>query len=156
MKVDIHMAGLADARDIAIMTGEYQTEMATLAGVTNNGFQLKEKEALLTEFLDNADYAVLIARSVRGHPLGYVTLFESQPYADAAYGIIDQIYVRLFYRQRRIARRLLNEAKELAGEKRWRRLLVTFPLLFPLEAAASLFEKQGYRDPGQRKQWLLI
>ncbi len=156
MKVDIHRAKLTDARDIAVMTGEYQAEMATLAGVANSGFQLKEKEAILSEFLDNTDYVVLIARSVRGHPLGYVTLFESQPYADSAYGIIDQIYVRSFYRQRRIAHRMLNAAKELAGKKRWRRLLVTFPVAFPLEAAASLFKKQGYRDPGQRKQWLLI
>ncbi|NLC23300.1 MAG: GNAT family N-acetyltransferase [Oxalobacter sp.] len=156
MKVDIQRAQLTDARDIAVMTGEYRAEMAALAGVSEIDFQLKEETAILDEFLDNADYAVLIARSVRGHPLGYVTLFESQPYADAAYGIIEQLYVRPFYRQRRIARRMLNEAREFASKKRWRRLLVTFPVFFSLDAARSLFEKQGFRDPGQRKQWLLI
>lgn len=156
MKVDIQRAKPEDARDIAVMTGEYQIEMTALAGVPERDFQLKAQEAILRDFLDNGDYAVLIARSVRGHPLGYVTLFESQPYADAAYGIIEQIYVRPFYRQRRIARRMLNEARAFASEKRWRRLLVTFPVFFSLDAARMLFEKQGFRDPGQRKQWLLI
>lgn len=156
MKVNIQRAEPDDARDIAVMTGEYQAEMIALAGVAERDFQLKEQEAILHEFLDNGDYAVLIARSVRGHPLGYVTLFESQPYADAAYGVIEQIYVRPFYRQRRIARRLLNEARAFASKKRWRRLLVTFPVFLPLDAARSLVEKQGFRDPGQRKQWLLI
>jgi|GEM_PF-2063731 len=155
MKVDIQRAGLGDVRDIAVLTGEYQAEMASLAGVTEMDFLLKEMETMLGEFLDNVDYTVLIARSVRGHPLGYVTVFESQPYSDAPHGIIDRIYVRPFYRQRRIARRLLNAARDLAGEKRWRRLLVTFPTALSVDAARVLFEKQGFRDPGQRKQWLL-
>ncbi|MDL2283601.1 GNAT family N-acetyltransferase [Oxalobacter sp. OttesenSCG-928-P03] len=156
MKVEIQRADLNDVRDLAAMAGEYQAEMVALAGVADFVFEQKEKEAALSAFLENADYAVLIARSVRGHPLGYVTVFESLPYSNDPHGIIEQIYIRPFYRQRRIARRLMAKTRELAGQKRWRRLMVMFPLAFHLDAARAFFEKQGFGDPGRRKLWLRV
>lgn len=156
MKVAIQRAAPGDIRDLAVMTGEYQAEMLAVAGMAHHDFQLRETEEKLREFLDHADYAVLLARTVRGHPLGYVTVFESLPYSKDTHGIIGQIYVRPFYRRRRIARRLLEETRKLATENHWRRLMVTFPLAFRLEAALALFEKQGFGTPGQLKQWLLV
>ncbi len=156
MKIVVQRAGMDDVRDIAVMAGEYQAEMIALAGVADFSFQSQEKEAALRGFLENADYVVLVARSVRGHPLGYVTVFESQPYRDDPHGIVEQVYVRPFYRRRRIARRMMNETRQLAKEKRWRRLLVTLPLAFPMDAAMTFFEKQEFANPRQRKQWQLI
>lgn len=155
MKIEIQRAQISDVRDIAVMTGEYQAEIMALAGYDFQ-FQSQEKETALRDFLDNADYAVLVARTVRGHPLGYVTVFETQPYFDDPQGIIEQIYVRPFYRQRRIARRLIAETRLLAQKRRWRRLMVTFPLAFHLDAARAFFEKQGFTDSGSRRQWLRV
>jgi GNAT superfamily N-acetyltransferase len=156
MKVDIQRAGLHDVHDIALMAGEYLAEMLLLAGFEDTWFQISERKALLQGFLDNADYIILVARTVRAHPLGYVTVFESRPYLDGLHGIIDQIYVRPFYRRRRIALRMMMETRQLAERMRWRRLMITLPLAFRLEPARSFFEKQGFSDPRQRKQWLRI
>lgn len=154
MKVDIHRAGKEDVRDVAVMTGEYRAEMLALSGKKPVS-SLQEDKARLSEFLDNADYAIFVARSVRGHPLGLMTVFESCVYADDLNGIIEQLYVRPFYRRRKIARKLLAESCQLAKAKKWRRMVVTLPLFLP-ESVFAFWENRGFTPSGSRKQWLLM
>lgn len=156
MKVEIHKAEKKDIHDLAVMIGEYRAEMTSLAGFSDFDYQIQEEKSVLEDFLDNADYAVFIARSVRGHPLGYLTIFESHPYRDEPDGILEQLYVRSFYRQRRIAHRIFREVKKFAGEKRWRRIVATLPTFLPVDAVMAFFEKQGFSNARQRKQWFLI
>ena len=154
MKVDVRRAGKDDVRDVAVMIGEYRAEMLALSG-QKPAFPLQEKDARLGEFLDNEDYAIFVARSVRGHPLGLMTVFESCAYAGDLNGIVEQIYVRPFYRRRRIARRLLAESCQLAKARQWRRLVVTLPLFSP-EPVCAFLRDRGFTPPGGRKQWLLM
>lgn len=154
MKIDICRAAGEDVRDAAVMIGEYRAEMLALSG-QELPFPLQKDDAWLGAFLDNVDYAVLMARSVRGHPLGLMTVFESCAYAGDANGIIEQIYVRPFYRRRRIARRLLSESWQLAKARQWRRMTVTLPLFLP-EPACAFLENRGFTPAGGRKQWLLV
>lgn len=156
MKIQIDKATQKDVHDIATMMGEYRSEMIALTGRLHYEFQIHKEKIILEEFLDNTDYAVFLARSVRGHPLGYLTVFESIPYLKDSYGILEQLYVRPFYRQRRIAKRLLQKVCQFAEEKHWRRLLVTLPRTFPIEAFNVFLEKQTFANAGKRKQWLLI
>lgn len=154
MKVDIYRASVGDVRDVVVMIGEYRAEMLALFD-QKLFFPLQEDDAWLKEFLDNDDYAILIARSVRGHPLGLMTVFESCSYAGDLSGVIEQIYVRPFYRRRRIARRLLAESCQLAKSRRWRRMVVTLPLFLPEPVCAFLTDR-GFTPSGGRKQWLLM
>ncbi len=156
MKVQIHKANQNDVHDVATLIGEYRSELVALTNHTDFEFQINNEKIILSELLDNTDYAVFIARSVRGHPLGYMTVFESIPYLDDSCGILEQIYVRPFYRQRRIAHRMFQEIRQYAEKRRWRRLLVTLPRTISLPPVYALFEKQGFANAGKRKQWLLI
>lgn len=154
MKVDIHRAGKDDVRDVAVMLGEYRAEVLAFSG-RKPAFPLQKEDARFGEFLDNEDYAIFMARSVRGHPLGLMTVFESCAYADNLDGIIEQVYVRPFYRRRRIARRLLAESCQLAKNRQWRRMVITLPLFLP-EPACAFLGNRGFTPPGGRKQWLLM
>ncbi len=156
MKIRIDRATLKDVHDIAVMMGEYRSEMTALAGCHDFEFRINEEKRRLKDFLDNPDYAVFLARSVRGHPLGYLTVFESIPYPDDTDGILEQLYVRPFYRQRKIARRLFQEVCQFAGEKHWRRILVTLPGTLSPDPVNTFLEKQGFANSRQRKQWFLI
>ena len=156
MKIQIDKATLNDVHDLATLIGEYRSEMIALSGRFGFEFQINHEKTILDEFLANPDYAVFLARSVRGHPLGYLTVFESIPYRDDPYGILEQIYVRSFYRRRRIAHRLFQKTRQFAEEKHWRRLLATLPRTILLDPVHAFFEKQGFTNSAKRKQWLLI
>ncbi|MCM1512430.1 MAG: GNAT family N-acetyltransferase [Oxalobacter formigenes] len=155
MKVDIRPAAREDIRDAAVMRSEYRAEMLALAGLEPE-FLLQEDKARLLDFLDNDDYVILMAHSVRGHPLGLIAVFESAVYQDDLRGVIEQIYIRPFYRRRKIARRLLSEIRQWAKARQCRRLTVTLPPLLSLEPAYAFFQDQGFTPSGSRKQWLLV
>lgn len=155
MQIEVHPVTQDNVRDLLVLRNEFRTEIVALSGQTPQTQIADEKEQIM-DFLQNPDYFVLMAKSVRGHPLGFITIFESLPYLPDKDGIISEIYVRDFYRRRKIGKKLLTNTIQLATEKKWRRLLITMPMDISFEAAKSFFAKQEFSGASLMKQWYVV
>lgn len=157
MSVVIKRADESQLRDLVRLTAEFWNEVATCASL--NGFEAdpeKIGEELL-RFLDMPDYAVLMATTPKGHPLGFVSVFQMPvQLREEPYAILDKLYVRPDYRRRKIAHQLVEEAKFFARSRKCKRLQSTFPAHFALPDALAFFRAERFYETGGRKHKVTI
>ena len=130
-----------------------------MSAIGTSGFRFRLAEAVVEreEFLEWDEYVVLIARSPRGHPLGFITLFEHQAhYLGDPFGMVAELYVRPEYRRRRIAHRLMEQAKSHARSHRWKHLQLAMPAPVQLGEALTFFERERFVNAGDRKMMLVL
>lgn len=157
MQVDVTRATENDVGELVLLTSEFWHEVALEAGLS--GFASR-REAIgneLREFLADPDYAVFIARSCRGHPLGFCTVFpmvvqlREEPFA-----ILDKLYVRRDYRRRKIGHALVEEAKRFTRLVKCKRLQATLPAFFMLDEALAFFRAERFYETGGRKHKIAV
>ena len=157
MSVVIKRADESQLRDLVRLTAEFWNEVASSASL--NGFEAdpeKIGEELL-RFLDMPDYAVLMATTPKGHPLGFVSVFQMPvQLREEPYAILDKLYVRTGYRRRKIAHQLVQEAKSFARSRKCKRLQSTFPAHFALPDAQAFFRAERFYETGGRKHKLAL
>ena len=157
MGVVIKRADESQLRDLVRLTAEFWSEVASCASL--NGFEAdpeKIGEELL-RFLDMPDYAVLMATTPKGHPLGFVSVFQMPvQLREEPYAILDKLYVRPDYRRRKIAHQLVEEAKFFARSRKCKRLQSTFPAHFSLPDALAFFRAERFYETGGRKHKVAI
>lgn len=145
-------AGESDIRDLVVLTSEYLQEVARAAG--RGGF-VPDRERIgdeLEEFLDMPDYAVILARSPKGHPLGFATVFQMPvQIREEPFAILERLYVRPDYRRRGIAHQLLEDAKRFARSRKCRRLQATLSAFFVLDDALAFFNAERFYKTAGRK-----
>lgn len=157
MNLVIERAAESHLRDLVRLTAEFWNEVATCAGL--NGFEPdagKIAEELL-EFLDMPDYAVLMATTPKGHPLGFVSVFEMPvQLREEPYAILDKLYVRPDYRRRNIGHQLVEQAKFFARSRKCKRLQSTLPAHFVLPDALAFYRAERFYETGGRKHKVAI
>ncbi len=157
MSVVIERADESQLRDLVRLTAEFWSEVAYCASL--NGFEpdTGKIEAELLEFLDMPDYAVLMATTPKGHPLGFVSVFQMEvQLREEPYAILDKLYVRPDYRRRKIAHQLVEQAKFFARSRKCKRLQSTFPAHFELPLALAFFRAERFYETGGRKHKVAI
>ncbi len=157
MNVVVGKADEGDLRDLVVLTCEFQEEIAWHAGLS--GFVPDRQKIVekLPEFLDMPDYAVFVAKSPKGHPLGFCTVFRmSVQIREEPYGILDKLYVRPDYRRRRIGHRLIEEAKRFVHVCKGKRLQATLSAFFPMEEAIAFFRAERFYETGGRKHKIAV
>lgn len=157
MNVVIKRADEPQLRDLIRLMTEFWNEMATSASL--NAFKADPKwiEEELSRFLDMPDYAVLLATTPKGHPLGFVTVFQMEvQLREEPYAILDKIYVRQEYRRRKIGHQLVEEAKFFAKSRKCKRLQSTFSAYFTLPDALAFFRAEKFYETGGRKHKIAL
>ena len=153
----IEIAGIDDARELAVMVGELLDEIMSATGSHAFNFNLEETTARLEGFLEQGRYYVLMARNGAGAACGFVALYESYAlYAEGVYGTIPELYVRPEFRSLGIGRRLVEEAKAYGEEQGWKRIEVTSPPLPQFDRTLAFYEQQGFAVSGGRKLRVLL
>ncbi len=157
MSVVIKKADESQLRDLVRLTAKFWNEVAICASL--NGFEAdpeKIGEELL-RFLDMPDYAVLMATTPKGHPLGFVSVFQMPvQLREEPYAILDKLYVCPDYRRRKIAHQLVEEAKFFARSRKCKRLQSTFPAHFALPEALAFLRAERFYETGGRKHKIAI
>ena len=157
MKTVVERADIGNAREVTVLTGEFVSELINMRARANFHFNHEETEHTVRERLERSEYVTLIARSVRGHPLGYLVMFEVRtPYISSPFAWLDQFYVRPDYRRRRVARRLIEQARREARKQDWRYIQLAMPAYFQLPAAERVFAREGFTDAGGKKLQLSL
>ena len=134
----------AEAADIAALVGELLREIMDAIGEQAFRFDLDETAERLERFLKEGKYFVFVARNPEGMA-GFIALTESHAlYAEGAYGIIPELYVRPAHRSHGVGASLLRAARAFARDKGWARLEVTTPPLPQFQLTLDFYEKQGF------------
>lgn len=147
----IEQAAPEDAANIAAMVGDLLDEIMDAISQQAFDFDLSETARRLERFLREEKYFVFLAKLPEG-AAGFIALTESHAlYAEGAFGIIPELYVRPAFRSGGIGAALLGEARRFAQEKGWARLEVTTPPLPQFQRTLDFYEKQGFSVAGGRK-----
>lgn len=138
--------------DIKILLKEFQQEIAKIAGYHDFIPDLELNDRKLREFLDMPDYGVFLARSAKGHLLGFSVAFPmSVGIREEKFTILDQIYVRPNFRRRKIGHQLLEQVKYFARSYKCQRLQLTMSAFFSLSSAVAFFSTEKFYQTGGRK-----
>lgn len=149
--IRIEQAVTTEAANIATMVGELLQEIMDAIGEQAFRFDLAETAERLERFLKEGKYFVFVAKSPESMA-GFIALSESHAlYAEGAYGIIPELYVRPAHRSKGVGESLLKAARKFAQDKGWARLEVTTPPLPQFQRTLGFYEKQGFSIAGGRK-----
>ncbi|SMF97041.1 Ribosomal protein S18 acetylase RimI [Methylomagnum ishizawai] len=148
----IQRAAPHDAPLIAPLVGELLREIMAAIDLPAFNFDLAETTARLEDFIAQDQYFVFLARTVDGNPAGFIALYESRAlYAEGTFGTIAELFVRPGFRSQTLGRRLLEQARELAHARGWKRLEVTTPPLPQFDKTLAFYQNQGFAITGGRK-----
>jgi GNAT superfamily N-acetyltransferase len=150
--ITIHRAGVADAREVAGMTGELFDEIMQTIGTQAFNFSLEETAHRLGDFIRQEKYFVFVARDENAAPIGFIALYESHAlYAEGTFGTIPELYVRPPFRSQVVGHLLLEQVKSFGSTRGWKRLEVTTPPLPQFDRTLAFYEREGFAITGGRK-----
>ncbi len=155
--ITIRRATVNDAHNLAIMVGELLNEIMDTMGISFFNFSLDETKDRLSDFIFSEKYFVYLAHKGQTEPIGFVTLFEGYAlYAEGAFGTIPELFVRPGFRSQNIGQNLMEQAKDFARSRGWKRLEVTTPPLPQFEKTLSFYEREAFEITGGRKLKVLL
>jgi GNAT superfamily N-acetyltransferase len=153
----IQDATIDDAKEVAALVGELLSEIMTATGLQVFHFEQAETAARLRDFIEREKYFVFVARDPVGHAIGFISLCESHAlYAEGAFGMIPELYVRPDRRAGSIGQHLLVRAKAFAATRGWKRLEVTTPPLPEFDRTLAFYKCEGFAVTGGRKLKTLL
>ena len=154
--ITIRKAGLADANHVTLMVGELLGEIMDSIGETVFHFNADETCHRLEQLLTTGSYTVFIAEQAKA-TIGFNALTECHAlYAEGAYGIIPEFFVRPAFRSRQAGLALVAQAKAYGQEMGWKRLEVTTPPLPEFAKNLAFYQREGFSITGGRKLKLLL
>ena len=157
MNIIMRKATAEDSQDIAEMAGELLNEIMDAVGVQAFTFSREDTVARVKEYIREEKYFVFIAHNGEVGPVGFIALSESYAlYAEGAFGIIPEFYVRPGWRSKKIGAELLEQAKSFGQSRHWKRLEVTTPPLPQFDKSLEFYEREGFVVAGGRKLRMLL
>jgi len=148
----IKRAEVQDAPEIALMVGQLLSEIMRVTGVQAFHFDWEETTERLKDFLHHEKIFVFAARAKSGEAVGFVALYEGHAlYAEGAFGVISELYVRPAYRARRVGFHLVSRARSFGMSRHWTRLEVTTPPLPAFDRTLAFYQREGFVLTGGRK-----
>ena len=149
----VRRAGVEDAQAIALMVVELLEEIMAASGSGQFSIDREKIRGRCRGFLERGIYTVFIAPADAGQfPMGFIALTEVHAlYAEGAFGVIPEFYVRPGFRSLGMGRALMDAAMAYARERGWQRLEVTTPPLPQFERTYLFYAGQGFEVAGGRK-----
>lgn len=88
--------------------------------------------------------------------IGIITLTQAQSiYAGGKYGLLDEMYVKPGYRSKNIGSQIIQNIKEIALAKQWKRIDVTAPTEERWKRTVEFYEKNGFVFTGPKLKFKL-
>lgn len=110
----------------------------------------EEIEAIFPNIEEDDNHLTLLAWNDDGEPVGIITVAESLAlYAGGWIGVINELYVIGPYRSEGVGKMLIDEVKEIAEMKGWKRLEVTTPGE-DYQRTIRFYEREGFHTIGPR------
>lgn len=153
----IRMATPSDAGEISRMAGELLDEIMRVLGQQVFHVDLPQLNQRCANYLERGIYTVFLAVAAQGEPVGFIALQEAHAlYAEGAFGLIPELYVRPAYRSCLAGEHLMNAAKKYGRKKGWKRLEVTTPPLPAFDRTFHFYQAHGFDVAGGKKMKVLL
>jgi GNAT superfamily N-acetyltransferase len=159
LTADIVQAGASDGAAITALTGELLEEIQVAIGERVFRFDAVLNQAQLEEALERGRCVVLLARDPHRGPgtLGFLAMCQGFAlYAEGAFGIITELYVRPAHRGQGVGSALLAAARDHGRQQGWNLLEVTTPPLPAFSRTLGFYEREGFAVSGGRKLRFLL
>lgn len=157
VNISTRRATLGDVHAVAAMAGELLNEIMSTLGVQVFNFNLAETTARLIDFINDEKYVVFVAEGADAGPVGFIALVESHAlYAEGAFGIVPELFVRPAFRSKAVGMLLVEQAKAYEKSRGWARLEVTTPPLPQFDKTLAFYERDGFAITGGRKLKLAL
>lgn len=156
IKVVVSQANVNDLKDLVVLTKEYCQLIKKASHQDDFADENKIKEEL-NEWINHPDYGAFIARTAKGHLLGFCVIFPMEvAIRQEKFAILDRLYVRDAFRRRGVASALLMQAKRFVKALKCQRLQVTFSAFYDLPEGKAFFKACGFYETAGRKRKIAI
>ena len=137
------IADASDTTSVAIL-------LAALFEEVEHSPDASEIAEMFAEIDEDDSHSTLLALNEDEDIVGILTLVECLSIsAGGKYGVLNELYVVPEYRSEGVGRMLVNEAKELAENRNWKRLEVTTPG-DEFSKTLHFYEREGFYKIGPR------
>ncbi|MEB3322500.1 MAG: GNAT family N-acetyltransferase [Synechococcaceae cyanobacterium] len=159
MTPSVERADIAAAAAITALTGELLEEIQLAIGERVFGFDAARNQARLEAALESGRCIVFHIPDPQPG-VGSIALLAMCEgfalYAEGAFGIITELYVRPPHRGRGLGRALVAAARVHGRRLGWSRLEVTTPPLPAFARTLGFYEREGFSISGGRKLRVLL
>lgn len=131
-------------------------EIIERTGMKHFDVDIALAEKLCHKFLDQEKYHVIAA--LEGQKVvGFGALCQSYSlYAEGAFGILQEFYVRPEYRNLDIGQGLIEQIKKFAKDQLWKRIELCTPPLPEFDRTVSFYQDNGFeRTGGYKMKWMV-
>jgi len=131
------------------------SELLTELDGTNFTNTVSTKE--IWKWITNEDYIVFMAYPAENHqPVAIITLTEARSiYAQGAFGIIEELYVKPDFRSQHIGTQMLHHVISFSKTKKWTRLEVGAPDKQHWMDTFHFYKNNGFIEVGPRLKYPL-
>jgi GNAT superfamily N-acetyltransferase len=152
----VEQIGAGSAGEVAAMVRDLLEEIMAATGVRHFNVGRDQTEQRARDYIGRGIYTVFAAKELPGGRLaGFIALCETHAlYAEGAFGIIPELYVRPAHRSLSVGAKLLEAAIVHGQGRGWKRLEVTTPPLPSFDRTLAFYERQGFTLAGGRKMKL--
>lgn len=134
---------------------ELLKELYLELGEEEESIQFLNKK-LIEDIFDSKQTEIYLIYNHNNEPIGITTLTETQAiYAGGKYGVIDEMFVKPGYRSKNIGTQLIQNIKDIAVSKGWKRIDVTAPSEERWKRTVDFYEKNGFVYTGPKLKFKL-
>jgi GNAT superfamily N-acetyltransferase len=148
-----------EAHTVATLLLELLEEIMTHTGGRHFNVDRSAAVERCGQFLEKGIYTAFIAKEsvASATAIGVITLTETHAlYAEGAFGIIPELYVKPPWRSRGVGATLLDAATQFGRQQRWKRLEVTTPPIPEFDRTFQFYCGNGFSIAGGRKMKILL
>ena len=141
--IEFRIANASDTAAVSIL-------LAALFEEVEHSPSADEIAEIFAEIDEDDSHSTLLALNEDEDIVGILTIVECLSIsAGGKYGVLNELYVVPEYRSEGVGRMLVNEAKELAIHRNWKRLEVTTPG-DEFSKTLHFYEREGFYKIGPR------
>ena len=147
----ISLVNKEKSEDIAKLAVCLTNEIVERTGIKYFDVDITLAIQLCTSYIKNGHYNVIAAHEGE-NIVGFGALSESHSlYAEGAFGIIQEFYVKPEYRSKSIGQQLISEIISFAKVKKWKRLELCTPPVPEFDRTVAFYQSNGFEISGGYK-----
>jgi len=154
--MEFRLVDEGNSQEIARLAVCLTNEIIERTGIRHFDVDVPLAEELCKSFMEQGQYQVMAAFD-GDEIIGFGALCESHSlYAEGAFGIIQEFYVRPEWRSKSIGSELLERMVEYAKSKGWKRLELCTPPLPEFDRTVTFYRDNGFEITGGYKMKYVV